>query len=195
MQAISMTYPRLTVVWLGLLAALAATSASAQESVQISETQEISATIIAVDQELRLITLRGPQGNLTAIEAGPEVRNLAQIEVGDTLRVVYEQLYIATLTGAEVASPVTDVAVGAVRAEAGEMPGGAVGTMSTIMVTIESIGPEGRSATFRGPDGRLEAIDVQTEEGREFSRGLNTGDVVQLTFAEALAIMVEPLEE
>ena len=75
------------------------------------------------------------------------------------------------------------------------MPGGAVGTVSTIMVTIESIGPDGRSATFRGPDGLLQAIDVQTEEGREFSRGLNTGDVVQMTFAEALAIMVEPVEE
>ena len=47
MQAISMTFPRLTLVGLSLLAALGATSASAQESVQISETQEISATIIA----------------------------------------------------------------------------------------------------------------------------------------------------
>ena len=195
MQTISMTYPRLAAVWLGLMAALAASSASAQESVQISETQEISATIIAVDQELRLVTLRGPQGNLTAIEAGPEVRNLAQVEVGDTLRVVYERTYIATLTDAEVASTVTDVAAAAVRAEVGETPGGAVGTMSTMMVTIESIGPEGRSATFRGPDGQLQAIDVQRPEGREFSRGLNPGDVVQLTFAEALAIMVEPLEE
>ena len=195
MQAISMTYPRLAVVGLSLLAALAVSTASAQESVQISETQEISATIIAVDQELRLVTLRGPQGNLTAIEAGPEVRNLAQVEVGDTLRVVYERTYIATLTDAEVASPGTDIAAAAVRAEVGETPGGAVGTMSTMMVTIESIGPEGRSATFRGPDGQLQAIDVQRPEGREFSRGLNPGDVVQLTFAEALAIMVEPLEE
>ena len=195
MQTTSMTYPRFTVVWLSLLAALAASSTSAQETVQISETQEISATIIAVDQELRLVTLRGPQGNLTAIEAGPEVRNLAQVEVGDTLRVVYERTYIATLTDAEVASPGTDIAAAAVRAEVGETPGGAVGTMSTMMVTIESIGPEGRSATFRGPDGQLQAIDVQRPEGREFSRGLNPGDVVQLTFAEALAIMVEPLEE
>ncbi len=195
MQAISMTYPRLTVLWLSLLAALAASGASAQESVQVSETQEISATIIAVDQELRLVIVRGPEGNLTTIEAGPEVRNLAQVEVGDTIRVVYEQAFIATLTNAEVASSVTDAAVGAVRAEAGEMPGGAVGTMSTMTVTIESIGPDGRSATFRGPDGQLQAIDVRREEGREFARGLNPGDVVQMTFAEALAIMIEPSEE
>ncbi len=195
MQAISMTYPRLAVVGLSLMAAFIAISASAQETVQVSETQEISATIVAVDQELRIVVVRGPQGNLTTIEAGPEVRNLAQVEVGDTIRVVYEQAFIATLTGAEVASPVTDTTVGAVRAEAGEMPGAAVGAMSTITVTIESIGPEGRSATFRGPDGQLQAIDVQREEGREFARGLNPGDVVQMTYAEALAIMVEPLEE
>ncbi len=100
MQAISMTYPRLTVVWLSLMAALAAGSACAQDTVQVSETQEISATIIAVDQELRLVIVRDPQGNLTTIEAGPEVRNLAQIEVGDTIRVVYEQAFIATLTDA-----------------------------------------------------------------------------------------------
>ena len=91
------------------MVALVATGASAQESVQISETQEISATIVAVDQELRIVIVRGPEGDLTTIEAGPEVRNLAQVEVGDTIRVVYEQAFIATLTGAEVASPVTDV--------------------------------------------------------------------------------------
>ena len=174
---------RLNGIFLSLLIALAAVCASAQETVQISETQEISAAIVAVDQEQRLITVRGPQGNITTIEAGADVRNLAQVEVGDTIRIVYEEAYIATLTGAEMASPVTDVTVGAARAEPGARPGAAVGAMSTISVTIESIGPEGRSATFRGPDGRLEAIDVRREEGREFARGLNPGDVVQITYA------------
>jgi hypothetical protein len=62
-----------------------------------------------------------------------------------------------------------------------------------MIVTIESIGPDGRTATFITPDGEIQAIFVQREEARSFASSLSTGDLVQLTHAEALAILVEPL--
>ncbi len=184
---------RLTGVWVSLLATVVAGCASAPESVEITETEEIAAIVTAVDQSQRLVTIRGPQGNAVTLEAGPEVRNLAQVQIGDTVRVVYEQTYIATLTDAEEVSPLVPLAVGAIRAEPGERPGAAIGSIVTMSVKIESVGPDGLTVTFSGPDGRLTAIYVLREESQAFVRSLRPGNIVELTFAEALAIMVEPM--
>ncbi len=184
---------RLSGIWLSLLVALTAGCASTPGSVEISETEEIAAIVTAVDQSQRLVTVRGPQGNEVTLEAGPEVRNLAQVRVGDTVRVIYEQAYIATLTDAEEVDPFVPVAVGAVRAEPGERPGGAVGSIVTMLVKIESVGPDGLTVTFSEPDGQLQAIYVRREESQAFVRSLRPGDIVELTFAQALAITVEPM--
>ena len=185
---------RLTGVWMSLLATVVAGCASAPESVEITETEEIAAIVTAVDQSQRLVTIRGPQGNEVTLEAGPEVRNLAQVQIGDTVRVIYEQAYVATLMDAEeVSSSVPLAAVGAIRAEPGERPGAAVGSIVTMSVKIESVGPDGLTVTFSGPDGQLTAIYVLREESQAFVRSLRPGDIVELTFAEALAITVEPM--
>ena len=184
---------RLTGICVSLLATIAAGCASVPGSVEIVETEEIAAIVTAVDQSQRLVTVRGPQGNEVTLEAGPEVRNLAQVQIGDTVRVVYEQAYIATLTDAEEVSPSVPLTVGAIRAEPGERPGAAIGTMVTMSVKIESVGPDGLTVTFSGPDGQLTAIYVRREESQAFVRSLRPGDIVELTFAEALAIMVEPM--
>ena len=184
---------RLSGIWLSLLVALTAGCASTPGSVEISETGEITAIVTAVDQSQRLVTVRGPQGNEVTLEAGPEVRNLAQVQVGDTVRVIYEQAYIATLTDAEEVDPFVPVAVGAVRAEPGERPRVAVGSIVTMLVKTESVGPDGLTVTFSEPDGQLQAIYVRREESQAFVRSLRPGDIVELTFAQALAITVEPM--
>ncbi len=184
---------RLTGVWVSLLATVVAGCASAPESVEITETEEIAAIVTAVDQSQRLVTIRGPQGNAVTLEAGPDVRNLAQVQIGDTVRVIYEQAYIATLTDAEEVSTSVPLAVGAIRAEPGERPGAAIGSIVTMSVKIESVGPDGLTVTFSGPDGRLTAIYVLREESQAFVRSLRPGNIVELTFAEALAITVEPM--
>ena len=184
---------RLTGICVSLLATIAAGCASVPESVEIVETEEIAAIVTAVDQSQRLVTIRGPQGDEVTLEAGPEVRNLAQVQIGDTVRVIYEQAYIATLTDAEEVDPSAPVTVGAAVAELGERPGAAVGAMATMTVRIESVGPDGLTVTFSGPDGQLQAIYVQREESQAFVRSLRPGDIVELTFAQALAITVEPM--
>ncbi len=186
---------RLSGIRLSLLVALLAGCASVPESVTISDAEEIAATITAIDQSQRLVTIRGPQGNALTLEAGPDVRNLAQVQVGDIVRLSYEQTYIATRTDAVEMSPLVPVTVGAAVAELGERPGAAVGAMATMMVRVESVGPNGRTITYSEPDGQLQAINIQREEAQAFARSLRPGDIVELTYAEALVIAVEQLGE
>ncbi len=188
-------FRRLSGIWLSLLVALVAGCASAPESVQISDVEEIAATVIAIDQSRRLVTVRGPRGNDLTLEVGPEVRNLAQVRVGDILRLSYEQAFIATRLDTDEMSPSVPITVGAVRAEPGERPGAGVGVMVTMTVKVESVGPDGATITYSEPDGRLQAIYVRREESRAFARSLRPGDIVEMTFAEALVIAVEQLGE
>ena len=186
---------RITGICFSLLVILAAGCASAPEPLELSEVQEISATITAVDYSRRRVSVRGPQGNDFTLDVGPEVRNLAQVQVGDTIRLSYEQAYVATLMDADEVSSSVPVTIGASRAELGERPGAAVGQEVTATVRIESVGPDGETVTFTGPAGRLEAIKIRRDEARTFARGLRPGDIVEITYSEALAIQVEPMSE
>jgi hypothetical protein len=180
----------------GVLFVLSAANTVAQESVQFTDVAEIAATVTAIDQDRRLVTLRGPQGNELTIEAGPEVRNFAQIEVGDTVRLAYKLVYSATrVDPAKVPAALAASSAAAARAAEGERPGVAMGAVDSMIVLIESIGPEGRTATFITPDGDLQAIYVQRQEARAFARSLAAGDLVELTVGEAAAITVEPIGE
>jgi len=181
----------LAAIGLGALVAFATGCASAPDSAEVSEVHEISATVVAVDQAQRLMTVRGPEGNEVTLELGPEVRNLAQVSVGDVMRVVYEQAYFATLTDAEVPSAAVPVTVGTARSELGDMPAGAIGSMMTMSVRIESIGENGDTVTFTDAGGDIHAIRVRFEESKEFVRGLEPGDIVEITSAQAFAILIE----
>ena len=176
-------------------AALIAGCASAPESVEISDVEEIAATVTAIDQARRLVTLRGPRGNELTMEAGPEVQNLAQVQVGDVVTMSYEQTYIATRTNEAEMSSAVPVTIGAAVAEPGQLPGAAVGGMTTMTVRVESVGPGGATVTYTEPDGQLRAINIRREEAQAFARTLRPGNIVRLTRAAALAITVEKLGE
>src|SRR5688500_14821779 len=54
-----------------------------------AQTVKLDATITAIDPATRAVTLKGPKGNEVVIVAGPEVKNFAQMKVGDNVAVEY----------------------------------------------------------------------------------------------------------
>lgn len=49
---------------------------------------EATATVTAVDMANRLVTIQGPEGNLTVIQVTDQVKNLPQVKIGDRKSVV-----------------------------------------------------------------------------------------------------------
>jgi hypothetical protein len=47
---------------------------------------EEKATVTAIDQSTRMVTLKGPKGDSVTFKASEEVRNLAQVKVGDEVK-------------------------------------------------------------------------------------------------------------
>jgi hypothetical protein len=178
----------------GLLAALALLAACASDPpapLQRESLREVEATVVSVDKTERMVGLRGPDGRVVSVKAGPEVRNFDQIQVGD--RVVasfFEAIGFALHPEGPAEGSSVDLLAG--RAKPGEQPAAVLGAMVRTTVTIESVDSRTNTVTFRGEDGLVRAIPVQTEEGREFARRLRPGDRVGITYTEALAIRVDP---
>ena len=65
----------------GLLIAVLTGCESDPKPLEVSEVEELEATVIAVDAQARTLVLRGPDGNDVGLNVGPDVRNLSQVDV------------------------------------------------------------------------------------------------------------------
>ena len=166
--------------------------ASAPDPLEVSEVETLEATVVAVDAEARTLVLRGPQGNDLALTVGPEVRNLAQVQVGDTLTVDYYTGFLFSI--AEPGQAGGDFEIVADRAEEGARPGAVVGAAMTGTVEILSVAQDGTAVTFRDARGRTQSIEVAREEGQAFARKLRRGDLVDIQYSETVAIDVAPAD-
>lgn len=148
---------------------------------------EVTATVTKLDPKTREITLKATDGRELTFVAGEEVRNFAQLKVGDVVSAVYaEALAYEVKKGGKAMG--VEAAVAGERAEPGQKPGGAVGRQVTVTVTIVAIDPKVPSVTFKGPAGNTRTIKVRYPEKLQ---GVSVGDAVDITYTEALAIKVE----
>lgn len=162
------------------------------DPVEVSDVVEVEATVIAVDAQARTLELRGPDGNELGFNVGPEVRNLPQVEVGDILRVSYYTGYVVSM--AEPGEAGVDLEIAAGQAEEGARPGAMIGDAMRATIEVLSVSSDGTAVSFRDPDGKMQSIEVQREDLQAFARKLKPGDLVDLQYAEALAIGIESAE-
>jgi hypothetical protein len=159
-----------------------------------TEMVEETATVMAIDQSTRMVTLKGPKGNSVTFKAGEEVRNLAQVEVGDEVKFAYyESVAVRVLKEGE-AFPAAGESAAMVRAKLGEKPSGAVGTETVVNATITAIDKKAKTATLnlKGEGGKSVTVTpVRPEKLDE----VKVGDRIVITYTEAVAISVEKAEK
>lgn len=152
-----------------------------------TNTATITAKVEGIDLEKRLVTVRGPKGNVLEIEAGPEVRNLAQVKVGDNVVVRYQES-IAFDLKKEAGAPEAAAGGLVARSEPGERPGAGAARVIVADVTINAIDPATMIVTVKGPAGNL--FDVKARDPERL-KTIKVGDQVRVTYTEALAVSVE----
>ena len=158
------------------------------------ELQTMQGTITAINPETREITLMGSQGELNTITAGEEVERFDEIAVGDAIvfdLYTYMKAEFREPTAEEIAEPVVLVA-DAAKATMEEAPAGAIGAMIKAVVTIEVLNRVYMQATVKGPEGNYLTIDMEDED---LIQKLHIGQVVILTYAEAMAISLEKVSK
>jgi hypothetical protein len=176
-----------------LLAGCAEMGIGTQQTASEETLLTASATVTAVDQASRRVTLTDNAGGGTfTVTAGPEVRNLPQLAAGDQVTVDYYQA--TTLSMADPSDPGEPVAgVVAGRAPEGATPGGAVAATESLVVTVESYDPDSGLAIFRTPDGFTRRAVVPPDL-RSFAAQQGPGARVLVTMTEALAVTITEAE-
>ena len=170
----------------------AANPATQKDSVKRERTVTATALVQAIDLDKRIVTLKGPKGNVFDLKVGEEARNLPQVKIGDEVKVTYyESIAFRLLKPGEAPVPAQEAAV-VDRAKQGEKPAGMAGRQVTITATIEAIDTKKQMVTLKGPDGK--SFTAKAQDPKNLAR-VKAGDEVVITYTEALAIAVEPAKK
>lgn len=147
----------------------------------------VEATVEAVDQKTRKVTLKDSAGKSVTIEVGEEVKNLPQVEVGDLVTVEYlETVAIKVFAEGEIEAGAAATAAVA-SAEAGQKPAGVVMEEVVVVTTIEAIDKEQDLVTLKSAEGKSKTVKVRNPENLE---KVQVGDKVMITYTTAMAISV-----
>lgn len=147
-------------------------------------------TVTAINAETREITLMGTDGGLVTMTAGEEVERFDEIAVDDVIKFDYYTYIKAEFrdpTPEEEAEPIQMIA------EAGKAPeeidpAAVVGAVVKAVVTIEALNRPFMVATVSGPNGNYVSIPMEDEK---LMTELHIGEVLILTYAEAVAVALE----
>ena len=169
------------------IAAAFAVNARAQKA-SVEHTVDVTATIIAIDQTTRDVTLKGPRGNRVVVTAGPEVKNFDQLNVGDKVHARYNEALVLELKKGNDMAVTRTEEKGAVGAMPGAQPAGVAGRRITVVADVVAVNRDTQTVTLQGPE--LTA-QVKIADPDQFRR-IKKGDQVYATYTQALAMVVEP---
>ncbi len=177
------------------IAAAALISLSGITNVQAQDTKgqavvssmSVTVTVLNVNQKTREVTVKAEDGSEYSFIAGDAVKNLAQVKKGDLIHAVYTESIAYEVK--EHGTPGVTSTQTSESAAPGTQPKGVVAKQISVTVTITAIDRNIPSVTFKGPKGNSRTIKVQDPQKLN---GVKIGDLVDITYTEALAMKVEP---
>ncbi|MDD2738376.1 MAG: hypothetical protein PHR94_05545 [Methylomonas lenta] len=146
----------------------------------------INATVKAIDKTNRVVTLQTADGKMNKIKCGPEVRNFAQIRVGDEVKTSLLETVELFVTGNE--DPAAERVTEAGRAPLGGKPGFAAVDAIEVRAAVVGINYQTREVTLQGPEGNF----INMIAGPEVRRlnEVKIGDSVVARMTRAISIEV-----
>ena len=162
---------------------LLAVAAMAQAPVAQSKPKTITATIEAIDQVNRVVTLKGPKGNSVDVKAPDQMEGFKSLKVGDQVTATYFNALAVRIRKPGEAAPAEAPATTTTRKEG--TPGSETRREQTFTVTVESVDPAAPSVTVKGPEGRVVTLAVSDPKTLA---NVKAGDTVDVTYYESLLV-------
>jgi len=147
---------------------------------------ELSGEVTAIDYEKKMVTLKGPEGNVVTLNA-KNAQNLDQVKVGDAVNAKFVESLAVFVRKAD-APPSADEAQTVAFSPKGEMPAGVVAQTTQITANVEAIDYQKRTVTLKGPEGGVRTIKVGDTVKR--LEDVKVGNQVVVRVTEALALGV-----
>jgi translation elongation factor P/translation initiation factor 5A len=155
--------------------------------VVVIDSAKVTATVESIDYAKRLVTLKGPQGNLVTFKAGEAVKNLDQVKVGDKVVAEYMEsvaVFVRKSTDPPSAGEAEMVGV----APKGAKPGVVMVQTAEVTAKVEAVDLKARTITLMGPEGKTKKFKV--DKSVKSLDKLKKGDDITLRVTDALAITV-----
>ena len=144
-------------------------------------------TVESIEMASRTVTLKKPDGTVVTIFAGPDIKRLGEVKVGDKITARYYENVVLRLK-----KPGEPEEVSAAKGTTGSeqaTPGGTKAKQMTLTVTISAIDTATPSITFTGPEGYKYTSKVQDPVALS---KVKVGDKVDIVWTEALLVSLEP---
>ena len=147
----------------------------------------VRGTVAAIDKDQGTVTLKGPKGRTLTIEVRDKSK-LDAIAVGDPVVAEYIEALVVQVKKSGTAAPGVKTQETHVSSKPGETPAGAIGHETTITATITAVDRKAHTVTVKGPAGGTETIKAKDPKNLE---GVKAGDLVELTYTQALAVSLD----
>jgi len=143
--------------------------------------------VTKIDAATRTVTLKNQDGE-TSIVAGPEVKNFAEIKVGDRFDVVYEMAIAVELVKVKNPGAVGEqVSTSTVTAPQGDKPGMITTNTVTATANVEAIDAAKSIVSLKGPQGNIFKVKVKNAD---LLKDIAVNDQVKVVYTEAIAAVV-----
>jgi len=150
----------------------------------------VTATVQAIDQEKREVTLKGPLGNVVTFVVDERVRRLNEVKIGDEVTADYYVSLAGELsapTEQEKKNPLT-VLDAAARAPQNTSPAGGKLRAFKVVASVVGLDLPTQSVTLQGPLGNYDTIHAASVDNL---KKLRLGDTIVGTYTQALAISLQ----
>lgn len=180
-----------------LAAAVLGVPAQAQEhhapsQTTVHETLTATVEVIAVDPVKRHLTLRGPLGGEIIGVVDKDVKNLAQVKVGDMVSISYHSSIAMSASKPGEPNPLFTGGE-ASTAEEGKKPEASVSEQTKHTVTVVSVDPEKRTVVLQeDKTGEIFPVEVDRPEMARKLQTLQPGDKIDVVTTEAVIVKVTP---
>ena len=143
--------------------------------------------VTKIDAATRTVTLKNKDGE-TSIVAGPEVKNFAEIKVGDHFDVTYELAVAIELVKVKNPGVTSEqVTTSTATAPQGDKPGMITTNTVTATASVESIDTTKNVVSLKGPQGNIFKVKVQNPD---LMKDIAVNDQVKVVYTEAIAAVV-----
>jgi hypothetical protein len=176
------------IVLMAAMLAAAGAAIGAQVKTIPDETITATATIEAIDQSTRTLTIKDEQGIYDTIQVPADVKRFDALKVGDKITArYYSSLIVRLKKPGEAAVDVDNAAL--TPTTKGAKPGGTVASQRTLTVTITAIDPKVPSITVKSDNGWTYSRKVKDTKALA---QVKVGDKLDITWNDAVMISVLP---
>jgi hypothetical protein len=149
----------------------------------VTEMTHATVTVTKINKGTRHLTVKKPDGSRQTFQVPPEIASFDKLKVGDKIDIDYgERIAVQVLPAGTKPSASEEMAAAP----------GMVGQTAKVSAEVVGVDPTTNHVTFKGPDGDTETVAVQDPALRQKLPSLEPGQVVQLTFTQAIVGAIQP---